>query len=186
MIRNIEACKQLSKITRTSLGPNGMNKMVINHLERLFVTSDAAVIVRELEVAHPAARLLVMAAQSQEREMGDGTNLVVSFGGELLGLAEELVREGLHPSEIVEGYEKAAAKALEWMGRSREEKRKEKKENERGRWCVGVDGDGRSQATRATVEDADEVSLTSRDRPFSTCSGSSSLRGRCSIPCVNF
>ena len=116
MIRNIEACKQLSKITRTSLGPNGMNKMVINHLERLFVTSDAAVIVRELEVAHPAARLLVMAAQSQEREMGDGTNLVVSFGGELLGLAEELVREGLHPSEIVEGYEKAAAKALEWMG----------------------------------------------------------------------
>ncbi len=116
VIRNIEACKQLSKITRTSLGPNGMNKMVINHLERLFVTSDAAVIVRELEVAHPAARLLVMAAQSQEREMGDGTNLVVSFGGELLGLAEELVREGLHPSEIVEGYEKAAAKALEWMG----------------------------------------------------------------------
>ena len=116
VIRNIEACKQLSKITRTSLGPNGMNKMVINHLERLFVTSDAAVIVRELEVAHPAARLLVMAAQSEEREMGDGTNLVVSFGGELLGLAEELVREGLHPSEIVEGYEKAAAKALEWMG----------------------------------------------------------------------
>ena len=115
MIRNIEACKQLSKITRTSLGPNGMNKMVINHLERLFVTSDAAVIVRELEVAHPAARLIVMAAQSQEREMGDGTNFVVSFGGELLGLAEELVREGLHPSEIIEGYEKAAAKALEWM-----------------------------------------------------------------------
>ena len=104
MIRNIEACKQLSKITRTSLGPNGMNKMVINHLERLFVTSDAAVIVRELEVAHPAARLIVMAAQSQEREMGDGTNFVVSFGGELLGLAEELVREGLHPSEIIEGY----------------------------------------------------------------------------------
>ena len=78
-----------------------MNKMVINHLERLFVTSDAAVIVRELEVAHPAARLIVMAAQSQEREMGDGTNFVVSFGGELLGLAEELVREGLHPSEII-------------------------------------------------------------------------------------
>jgi T-complex protein 1 subunit theta len=115
VIKNIEACRQLSKITRTSLGPNGMNKMVINHLEKLFVTSDAAVIVRELEVAHPAARLVVMAAQSQEREMGDGTNFVVSFGGELLGLAEELIREGLHPSEIVEGYEKAAAKALAWM-----------------------------------------------------------------------
>lgn len=115
MVRNIEACKQLSQITRTSLGPNGMNKMVINHLERLFVTSDAAVIVRELEVAHPAARLIVMAAQSQEREMGDGTNLVVTFAGELLGLAEELVRDGLHPSEIIEGYEKALTKTLEWM-----------------------------------------------------------------------
>jgi T-complex protein 1 subunit theta len=115
VVKNIEACKQLSQITRTSLGPNGMNKMVINHLERLFVTSDAAVIVRELEVAHPAARLIVMAAQSQEREMGDGTNFVVTFGGELLGLAEELVREGLHPSEIIEGYQKAATKVLEWM-----------------------------------------------------------------------
>ena len=75
-LKNIDACKQLSKITRTSLGPNGMNKMVVNHLEKLFVTSDAATIVKELEVAHPAARLLVMAAQAQEQEIGDGTNLV--------------------------------------------------------------------------------------------------------------
>ena len=173
MIKNVEACKQLSKITRTSLGPNGaslppskifikqnpgrlqlavnswtflfrspttiaavshcnrenpnlrspplaskstgMNKMVINHLDKLFVTSDAAVIVRELEVAHPAAKLLVMAAQAQEQEIGDGTNLVVTFGGELLGNAEELIRDGLHPSEIIEGYEKAMEQALKWM-----------------------------------------------------------------------
>ena len=92
-----------------------MNKMVINHLDRLFVTSDAAVIVRELEVAHPAAKLLVMAAQAQEQEIGDGTNLVVTFGGELLGNAEELIRDGLHPSEIIEGYEKALGKTLEWL-----------------------------------------------------------------------
>lgn len=78
VLKNIEACKQLSKMTRTSLGPNGMNKMVINHLDKLFVTSDAATIVKELEVAHPAARLLVMAAQAQEQEIGDGTNLVRS------------------------------------------------------------------------------------------------------------
>lgn len=76
VLKNIEACKQLSKMTRTSLGPNGMNKMVINHLDKLFVTSDAATIVKELEVAHPAARLLVMAAQAQEQEIGDGTNMV--------------------------------------------------------------------------------------------------------------
>ena len=96
MVKNIEACRELSKIARTSLGPNGMNKMVINHLEKLFVTSDAAVIMRELEVAHPAARVAVMAAEAQEREVGDGTNFVVSFAGELLGLAEELIRDGLH------------------------------------------------------------------------------------------
>ena len=89
--------------------------MVINHLDKLFVTSDAAVIVRELEVAHPAAKLLVMAAQAQEQEIGDGTNLVVTFGGELLGNAEELIRDGLHPSEIIEGYEKALEQTLKWL-----------------------------------------------------------------------
>ena len=114
-MKNIEACRELSKIARTSLGPNGMNKMVINHLEKLFVTSDAAVIVRELEVAHPAARVICMAAEAQEREVGDGTNFVVSFAGELLGLAEELIRDGLHPSEIMDGYEKALEKCLVWL-----------------------------------------------------------------------
>ena len=88
----------------------GMNKMVINHLEKLFVTSDAATIVKELEIAHPAARLVVLAAQAQEAEIGDGTNLVISLAGDLLGHAEELVRDGLHPSEILQGYKKAAAK----------------------------------------------------------------------------
>ena len=115
VVKNIEACRELSKIARTSLGPNGMNKMVINHLEKLFVTSDAAVIMRELEVAHPAARVAVMAAEAQEREVGDGTNFVVSFAGELLGLAEELIRDGLHPSEIRDGYQKALEKCLEWL-----------------------------------------------------------------------
>jgi len=73
------------------------------------------VIVRELEVAHPAAKLLVMAAHAQEAEVGDGTNLVVTFGGELLGLAEELIRDGLHPSEIIEGYQKALTQTMVWL-----------------------------------------------------------------------
>lgn len=113
VLRNIEACKNLSQITRTSLGPNGMNKMVINHLEKLFVTSDASTIVSELEVQHPAAKLLVMAAKAQEAEVGDGTNLVLTLGGELLASAESLLRDGLHTSEVVEGYQRASAKALE-------------------------------------------------------------------------
>ena len=69
VFRNIHACKELSKVTRSSYGPNGMNKMVINHLEKLFVTNDAATVIRELEVQHPAAKMLVMATQMMEQEV---------------------------------------------------------------------------------------------------------------------
>ncbi|XP_042492174.1 T-complex protein 1 subunit theta-like [Macadamia integrifolia] len=112
VLKNIEACKQLSNITRSSLGPNGMNKMVINHLDKLFVTNDAATIVNELEVQHPAAKILVLAGKVQQEEIGDGANLTVSFAGELLQNAEELIRMGLHPSEIISGYTKAINKTV--------------------------------------------------------------------------
>ncbi|CAL9230744.1 unnamed protein product [Arabidopsis halleri] len=115
VIKNIEACKDLSTITRTSLGPNGMNKMVINHLDKLFVTNDAATIVNELEIQHPAAKILVLAAKAQQEEIGDGANLTISFAGELLQNAEELIRMGLHPSEIISGYTKASIKAVEYL-----------------------------------------------------------------------
>ncbi|NXG67117.1 TCPQ protein, partial [Hemiprocne comata] len=115
--RNIQACKELAQTTRTAYGPNGMNKMVINHLEKLFVTNDAATILRELEVQHPAAKMLVMASHMQEQEVGDGTNFVLVFAGVLLELAEDLLRMGLSVSEasyiVIEGYEKACRKALE-------------------------------------------------------------------------
>lgn len=115
VVKNIDACKELSTITRTSLGPNGMNKMVINHLDKLFVTNDAATIVNELEVQHPAAKLLVLAAKAQQEEIGDGANLTISFAGELLQNAEELIRMGLHPSEIISGYTKGINKAVEFL-----------------------------------------------------------------------
>ncbi|EQC34842.1 T-complex protein 1, theta subunit [Saprolegnia diclina VS20] len=110
--KNIEAVKQLADISRTSLGPNGMRKLVINHLEKIFVTSDTATIVQELEVVHPAAKMVVMAAKMQQTEHGDATNLVVSIAGELLMQAAHLLRMGLHASEIVTGYKKAYEKAL--------------------------------------------------------------------------
>ncbi|OVA16416.1 Chaperonin Cpn60/TCP-1 [Macleaya cordata] len=113
VLKNIEACKQLAIITRTSLGPNGMNKMVINHLDKLFITNDAATIVNELEVQHPAAKILVLAGKAQQEEIGDGANLTISFAGELLQNAEELIRMGLHPSEIISGYTKAINKTIE-------------------------------------------------------------------------
>ncbi|XP_069695086.1 T-complex protein 1 subunit theta [Periplaneta americana] len=111
--RNINACKQFAQTVRTAYGPNGMNKMVINHLEKLFVTNDAATIIRELEVEHPAAKLMLLASQMQEQEIGDGTNFVIIFSGALLEAAEDLLRMGLTPSEIVDGYEMALDKALQ-------------------------------------------------------------------------
>uniref|UniRef100_A0AAZ3QHN3 T-complex protein 1 subunit theta n=1 Tax=Oncorhynchus tshawytscha TaxID=74940 RepID=A0AAZ3QHN3_ONCTS len=115
VFRNIQACKELAQTTRTAYGPNGMNKMVINHLEKLFVTNDAATILRELEVQHPAAKMVVMASHMQEQEVGDGTNFVLVFAGALLELAEELLRMGLSVSEVIEGYELAMKKSLELL-----------------------------------------------------------------------
>jgi len=112
-LRNIEAAKNLSQIIKSSLGPQGMNKLVITHLEKIIVTSDAATIVKELEIVHPAAKMVSMASEAQDSECGDGTNLVVSFAGELLTLTEELLRMGLHTSEIIAGYSKAAVKLVE-------------------------------------------------------------------------
>jgi T-complex protein 1 subunit theta len=113
VFRNIDACREMTRITKSSYGPSGMNKMVINHIGKLFVTSDAATVVRELEVEHPAAKLLVLASQMQEQEVGDGTNFVLVLAGALLEQAENLLRMGLSVAEVVSGYEMALEKALE-------------------------------------------------------------------------
>ena len=89
-----------------------MKKLIINHLGKTLVSSDCGTIARELEVVHPAAQMVSMASAAQDSEVGDGTNLVVSFSGELLKLAEELLRTGLHTSEIVQGYELAYAECV--------------------------------------------------------------------------
>ncbi|KAJ9652868.1 T-complex protein 1 subunit theta [Neophaeococcomyces mojaviensis] len=112
VIRNIDACRTIAQTVQTSLGPYGRNKIVINHLAKMILTSDAATILRELDVVHPAAKLLVMASQQQEAEMGDATNMVIVLAGEMLKKAEELVRLGLKTSDITAGYEKALVFAL--------------------------------------------------------------------------
>ncbi|KAK1071414.1 T-complex protein 1 subunit theta [Friedmanniomyces endolithicus] len=113
VLRNIDACRTIASTVQTSLGPYGRNKIVINHLQKMILTNDAATILRELDVVHPAAKLIVMASQQQEAEMGDATNLVIVLAGELLKKAEELLRMGLKTSEIVAGYEHAQKIALE-------------------------------------------------------------------------
>ena len=111
--RNINAGKEFANSVRSAYGPNGMNKMIINHIEKQFVTSDAGTIMRELDVEHPAAKLMIEASQMQEAEAGDGTNFVVVFCGALLEEAEELLRLGVTSSDITEGYEKALQKTLD-------------------------------------------------------------------------
>lgn len=122
VLRNITACKEISAKIKRSFGPNGtsrltsaLKKMVVNHIDKTFVTSDAATILKEMEIAHPAAKMLQLACKMQEEECGDATNFVVTFAGELLNHAENLIRMGLHPSQIVMGYEEASKKALEFL-----------------------------------------------------------------------
>lgn len=100
----------------TSIGPCGKNKIIVNHLQKIIITNDAATMLRELDVVHPAVKVLVMASDQQEREMGDNSNYVLVFAGELLSLAEKLVILGLTPTEIIQGYtlaNKFALKELE-------------------------------------------------------------------------
>ena len=89
--------------------------MVINYLEKLFVTSDAHTIINESDIHHPAAKMIAQAAKMQQNEAGDNTNLVLTLSGELMGQAASLINMGLHPSEILIGYEKAGKKAMELL-----------------------------------------------------------------------
>lgn len=113
ILRNIEAAKELSMLTRTSFGPNGMKKMVVNHIDKIFVTSDSTTILKESEINHPAAKLVAMAAKMQKEDWGDSTNYVVTLAGELLTQGELLIKSGLHPSAIIAGFQLGLDAALE-------------------------------------------------------------------------
>ncbi|XP_049850435.1 T-complex protein 1 subunit theta-like [Schistocerca gregaria] len=115
VFKNIEAIKDMSRIIKTSFGPQGMSKILINSHERLFVTKDSSTVLKELDIFHPAAKLVVMNATRQQEEVGDATNLMVSLCGELLAHAESLLRIGLHISDIITGYMNAGAKSLELL-----------------------------------------------------------------------
>ena len=110
---NITAAKVLSGIVRTTLGPKGMDKMLVNSLGDVTVTNDGATIMGEMEIAQPAARMLVETAKKQEEIVGDGTTSVVVIAGELLAKAEELLEDGIATSIVVKGYRNATAKAVE-------------------------------------------------------------------------
>ncbi|CAK7895929.1 T-complex protein 1 subunit theta [[Candida] anglica] len=104
LIRNIQAVREISSILLTSMGPSGRNKIIVNRLGKIFITNDAATMLNEIEVVHPAVKLLIMASQQQQMEMGDNSNLVIVLAGEFLNGAEKLVTLGLSPTEIIQGY----------------------------------------------------------------------------------
>ncbi len=110
---NIMAARALAEVLKSSLGPRGLDKMLVDSFGDITVTNDGATIVKEMEVQHPAAKLLVEVAKAQDAEVGDGTTTAVVLAGTLLEKAEELLDQNIHPSLIIEGYVKAMKKALE-------------------------------------------------------------------------
>ncbi|MCE4609471.1 MAG: TCP-1/cpn60 chaperonin family protein [Desulfurococcales archaeon] len=110
---NILAAKVLAELLKTSLGPRGLDKMLVDAFGDIVVTNDGATIVKEMEVQHPAAKLLVEVAKAQDSEVGDGTTSVVVLSGTMLEKAEKLLDESIHPTIIMSGYIKALHKALE-------------------------------------------------------------------------
>ena len=112
---NITASKVLAGIVRTTLGPKGMDKMLVNSLGDVTVTNDGATIMQEMEINQPAARMLVETAKKQEEIVGDGTTSVVVIAGELLSKAEKLLDEGIATSVVVKGFRNATAKAVELL-----------------------------------------------------------------------
>src|SRR6202795_2815960 len=109
---NIAAAKLIAEIVHTSLGPRGMDKMLVDSLGDVTITNDGATILKEIDVQHPAAKMLVEIAKATDNEVGDGTTSAVVLAGALLEKAEELIDKGVHPTVIVEGYNKAAAQAI--------------------------------------------------------------------------
>jgi thermosome len=110
---NITAAKLVAEIVRTSLGPRGMDKMLVDTLGDVTITNDGATILKEIDVQHPAAKMMVEISKATDNEVGDGTTSVVVLAGALIEKAEELISKDVHPTIIVDGYRKSAVKAIE-------------------------------------------------------------------------
>jgi thermosome len=110
---NIEAAKIVAEAVKSSLGPKGMDKMLVDSFGDVTITSDGRTILDEMDIQHPAAKMMVEVAKTQDNEAGDGTTTAVIISGELLNKAQELIEKNVHPTIIIDGYKKASEKALE-------------------------------------------------------------------------
>merc|ERR1719409_941017 len=112
---NITAVLAVANILRTSLGPQGLDKMLVDDIGYVTITNDGATILQQLEVEHPAAKVLVDLANLQDSEVGDGTTSVVIIAAELLKRANELVKNNIHPTTIISGYRLAMRESIKWI-----------------------------------------------------------------------
>ncbi|OGD44593.1 thermosome subunit [Candidatus Bathyarchaeota archaeon RBG_16_57_9] len=112
---NMMAAQIIAVVLKTTLGPRGMDKMLIDSLGDITITGDGATVLEEIDVQHPAAKMMIEIAKTQDKEVGDGTTTAVLLAGELLRKAGELLEDNIHPSIIVSGYQKASEKALETL-----------------------------------------------------------------------
>lgn len=108
---NFLAAKLVAETVRTTLGPQGMDKMIVDALGEVTITNDGATILKEMNIEHPTAKMIVEIAKTQEDEVGDGTTTAVVLAGELLRQAEELIDQNIHPTVVIKGYRLAAAKS---------------------------------------------------------------------------
>ena len=118
LANNIQAAKAIADAVRSTLGPRGLDKMLVDSMGDVVVTNDGVTILKEMDVEHPAAKMLVEVAKTQDQEAGDGTTTAVILAGELLKRAEELIEQNIHPTIISAGYRLAATKALEVLQKS--------------------------------------------------------------------
>src|SRR6266508_1395006 len=110
---NIMAAKVLAEVVRSTIGPRGMDKMLVAGMGDIVITNDGATVMKEMDVQNPAAKMLVEVAKTQDSEVGDGTTTAVVLAGELLSGAESLLDRDVHPNVIIDGYRNAAEKAQE-------------------------------------------------------------------------
>jgi len=110
---NIAAAKAVTEAVRTTLGPKGMDKMLVDSLGDVTITNDGATILDTIDVEHPAAKMIIEVAKTQDKKVGDGTTTSVIIAGELLNLAQELMEQSVHPTIIIRGYRKALLKSKE-------------------------------------------------------------------------
>jgi thermosome len=108
---NITAAKLIAEVVRTSLGPRGMDKMLVDSMGDVTITNDGATMLKELDIQHPAAKMMVEISKATDNEVGDGTTSAVVIAGALLERAEDLIAKNVHPVVIVDGYSRAAEKA---------------------------------------------------------------------------